>query len=143
MNNTNSEHNSRPMNGYLPQQNKIMFSPPPTLSSIPKATTPNVIPTSNYFGSSSHNPISNKKKPKSDPSVVLIHKNILFLAHNQTKFNTNTHYYPYTQPQRPLVSRPRLTTTLWEDEGTVCYQVDVNGICVARRQGNIYIMSYL
>ena len=64
MNNTNSEHNSRPMNGYLPQQNKIMFSPPPTLSSISKATTPNVIPTSNYFGSSSHNPISNKKKTK-------------------------------------------------------------------------------
>ncbi|EIE77742.1 hypothetical protein G6F55_007903 [Rhizopus delemar] len=91
-----------------------MFSPPPTLSSIPKATTPNVIPTSNYFGSSSHNPIT----------------------HNQAKFNTNTHYYPYTQPQRPLVSRPRLTTTLWEDEGTVCYQVDVNGICVARRQDN-------
>lgn len=31
--------------------------------------------------------------------------------------------------------RPRITTSLWDDEGTVCYQVDVRGICVARRQG--------
>ncbi|KAI8368351.1 transcription regulator HTH, apses-type DNA-binding domain-containing protein [Choanephora cucurbitarum] len=32
--------------------------------------------------------------------------------------------------------RPRITTSLWDDEGTVCYQVDVRGICVARRQDN-------
>ncbi|ORX43182.1 hypothetical protein DM01DRAFT_1313125 [Hesseltinella vesiculosa] len=32
--------------------------------------------------------------------------------------------------------RPKITTSLWEDEGTVCYQVDANGICVARRQDN-------
>ncbi|KAI9225694.1 MAG: transcription regulator HTH, apses-type DNA-binding domain-containing protein, partial [Piptocephalis tieghemiana] len=32
--------------------------------------------------------------------------------------------------------RPRLTTTLWEDENTVCYQVDAKGVCVARRQDN-------
>jgi len=31
--------------------------------------------------------------------------------------------------------RPRITTSLWDDEETVCYQVDVRGICVARRQG--------
>lgn len=31
-------------------------------------------------------------------------------------------------------SRPKLTTTLWEDEATLCYQVDAKGICVARRQ---------
>ncbi|KAH8557028.1 transcription regulator HTH, apses-type DNA-binding domain-containing protein, partial [Umbelopsis sp. PMI_123] len=32
--------------------------------------------------------------------------------------------------------RPKLSTTIWEDEGTVCYQVDAKGICVARRQDN-------
>lgn len=32
-------------------------------------------------------------------------------------------------------SRPKLTTTLWEDENTICYQVDAKGICVARRAG--------
>lgn len=39
-------------------------------------------------------------------------------------------------------TRPRLTTTLWEDESTLCYQVDNRGICVARRQGK-YTILYL
>lgn len=33
------------------------------------------------------------------------------------------------------MQRPKLTTTVWEDEGTVCYQVDAKSVCVARRQG--------
>jgi hypothetical protein len=41
------------------------------------------------------------------------------------------------QSRHSLVARPKLTTTLWEDEGTICYQVDANGICVARRQGKV------
>ncbi|KAI8638078.1 transcription regulator HTH, apses-type DNA-binding domain-containing protein, partial [Parasitella parasitica] len=41
-----------------------------------------------------------------------------------------------SQSRHSLVARPKLTTTLWEDEGTICYQVDANGICVARRQDN-------
>ncbi|KAI8890643.1 apses-domain-containing protein, partial [Backusella circina FSU 941] len=32
--------------------------------------------------------------------------------------------------------RPRITTSLWDDEGTLCFQVDARGICVARRQDN-------
>lgn len=32
-------------------------------------------------------------------------------------------------------NRPKITTSLWEDECTICYQVDAHGICVARRQG--------
>ncbi|ORX87271.1 apses-domain-containing protein, partial [Basidiobolus meristosporus CBS 931.73] len=36
----------------------------------------------------------------------------------------------------PNQPRSKLTTTLWEDESTVCYQVDAKGICVARRQDN-------
>lgn len=39
--------------------------------------------------------------------------------------------YNYTKS----LTRPRLTTILWEDESTICYQVDCRGICVARRQG--------
>ncbi|CDH54118.1 apses transcription factor [Lichtheimia corymbifera JMRC:FSU:9682] len=35
-----------------------------------------------------------------------------------------------------LLARPKLTTTAWEDEGTLCYQVDAKGICVARRADN-------
>ncbi|VVT45738.1 uncharacterized protein SAPINGB_P000866 [Magnusiomyces paraingens] len=32
--------------------------------------------------------------------------------------------------------KPRVTTSLWEDEGTLCFQVEVKGICVARREDN-------
>ncbi|KAI9301682.1 transcription regulator HTH, apses-type DNA-binding domain-containing protein, partial [Cunninghamella echinulata] len=32
--------------------------------------------------------------------------------------------------------RPKITTSFWEDEGTVCFQVDARGICVARRKDN-------
>lgn len=35
----------------------------------------------------------------------------------------------------PVGVKPRVTATLWEDEGTLCFQVDVKGTCVARREG--------
>ncbi|KAG0647481.1 Cell pattern formation-associated STUA [Hyphodiscus hymeniophilus] len=37
---------------------------------------------------------------------------------------------------QPPGMRPRLTTSLSEEEGSLCFQVDVNGICVARREDN-------
>lgn len=41
-----------------------------------------------------------------------------------------------TLPHMPVpMQRPKLTTTVWEDEGTLCYQVDAKSVCVARRQG--------
>jgi hypothetical protein len=33
------------------------------------------------------------------------------------------------------IGKHRVTTTLWEDEGTLCFQVDAKGVCVARRHG--------
>jgi hypothetical protein len=57
--------------------------------------------------------------------------------------------YPYglpsnapSQARHTLVGRPKLTTTLWEDEGTICYQVDANGICVARRHGKAHTIFF-
>lgn len=47
------------------------------------------------------------------------------------------HSHLQYSPYPPRMHRPRLTATLWEDESTLCYQVDTRGICVARRQGNI------
>ncbi|KAI9301838.1 transcription regulator HTH, apses-type DNA-binding domain-containing protein [Cunninghamella echinulata] len=43
---------------------------------------------------------------------------------------------PPHHPHRSYYPRPKLTTTLWEDERTLCFQVDANGICVARREDN-------
>ncbi|ONH69767.1 Enhanced filamentous growth protein 1 [Cyberlindnera fabianii] len=48
-----------------------------------------------------------------------------------------------TQP--PLIDpnqvpqRPKLTTTFWEDENTVCYQVEARGISVSRREDTNFI----
>ncbi|PNS16103.1 hypothetical protein CAC42_4504 [Sphaceloma murrayae] len=36
----------------------------------------------------------------------------------------------------PNGAKPRVTATLWEDEGTLCFQVEAGGICVARREDN-------
>ncbi|ANB12284.1 Sok2p [Sugiyamaella lignohabitans] len=33
-------------------------------------------------------------------------------------------------------ARPRVTTTLWDDESTLCFQVEAKGVCVARREDN-------
>ncbi|KAI8997392.1 transcription regulator HTH, apses-type DNA-binding domain-containing protein [Pilobolus umbonatus] len=32
--------------------------------------------------------------------------------------------------------RAKISTSLWDDEDTLCYQIDVGGICVTRRQDN-------
>ncbi|RKU49634.1 hypothetical protein DL546_009660 [Coniochaeta pulveracea] len=36
----------------------------------------------------------------------------------------------------PPNMKPRVTATLWEDEGSLCFQVEARGICVARREDN-------
>lgn len=41
-----------------------------------------------------------------------------------------------TGQKPPLNIKPKITTTLWEDEGTLCFQVEARGICVARREDN-------
>ncbi|OBA22689.1 apses-domain-containing protein, partial [Metschnikowia bicuspidata var. bicuspidata NRRL YB-4993] len=37
---------------------------------------------------------------------------------------------------QPAGIRPRVTTTMWEDEKTLCYQVDANNVSVVRRADN-------
>jgi protein SOK2 len=40
---------------------------------------------------------------------------------------------------QPPGMKPRVTATLWEDEGSLCFQVEARGICVARREDNAMI----
>lgn len=49
---------------------------------------------------------------------------------------------PFPQPIQDLTGqmappgmKPRVTATLWEDEGSMCFQVEAKGVCVARRDG--------
>lgn len=41
----------------------------------------------------------------------------------------------------PPDTRPKVSATLWEDEGTLCYQIEAGGICVARRDGNYTLLN--
>lgn len=41
----------------------------------------------------------------------------------------------------PPGTKPRVTATLWEDEGSLCFQVEAKGVCVARREGMILTRS--
>lgn len=43
--------------------------------------------------------------------------------------------YDTTGQIAPPGAKPRVTATLWEDEGSLCYQVESKGVCVARREG--------
>ncbi|KAK4498543.1 hypothetical protein PRZ48_011201 [Zasmidium cellare] len=46
------------------------------------------------------------------------------------------HSYDTTGQIAPHGMKPRVTATLWEDEGSLCFQVEANGVCVARREDN-------
>jgi protein SOK2 len=46
------------------------------------------------------------------------------------------HQMDTTGQLAPPGVKPRVTATLWEDEGTLCFQVEAKGVCVARREDN-------
>ncbi|KAG7884523.1 hypothetical protein KL938_001650 [Ogataea parapolymorpha] len=56
--------------------------------------------------------------------------------------NSSVNYPPVSpsvgQIQPPGI-RPKITTTMWEDEKTLCYQVEANGVSVVRRADNSMI----
>ena len=49
-------------------------------------------------------------------------------SYSQNSFDT-------TGQVAPPGVKPRVTATLWEDEGSLCFQVEAKGVCVARREG--------
>ncbi|QIW98758.1 hypothetical protein AMS68_004276 [Peltaster fructicola] len=46
------------------------------------------------------------------------------------------HQFDTTGQIAPAGMKPRVTATLWEDEGSLCFQVEAQGVCVARREDN-------
>jgi hypothetical protein len=62
--------------------------------------------------------------------------------------SSSIQHFQYPQAQQifdttgqlaPPGVKPRVTTTLWEDEGSLCFQVEAKGVCVARREDNHFI----
>lgn len=50
--------------------------------------------------------------------------------------DANLHSNSTVGQYQPPGIRPRVTTTMWEDEKTLCYQVDANNVSVVRRADN-------
>ncbi|KAI5776641.1 hypothetical protein EDC01DRAFT_451091 [Geopyxis carbonaria] len=48
----------------------------------------------------------------------------------------NTQPFDTTGQMAPAGMKPRVAATLWEDEGSLCFQVEARGVCVARREDN-------
>ncbi|KAI2787822.1 Cell pattern formation-associated protein stuA [Penicillium oxalicum] len=55
---------------------------------------------------------------------------------NTTGSPMQGYVYDPTGQVAPPGAKPRVTATLWEDEGSLCYQVEAKGVCVARREDN-------
>ena len=53
------------------------------------------------------------------------------------------HTFDHTGQIAPPGMKPRVTATLWEDEGSLCFQVEAKGVCVARREGTWKSPSWL
>ncbi|KAG1140762.1 hypothetical protein G6F37_009331 [Rhizopus arrhizus] len=74
------------------------------------------------------------------PSHPYHHRHHYHHHHTQASLNSpNYNYYGNTNSVVMASSsptRPKVSTNIWEDEGTLCFQVDAKGICVARRQDN-------
>ncbi|KAK9759548.1 hypothetical protein K7432_017348, partial [Basidiobolus ranarum] len=145
------------VSGGQPNTSSQMTNNHPYGSSIPY-TTPSHI--SSY---STNNGVSNSGFPHAFPMTLPI-QDSLYNANNiqspqmysQYSGTSSAKWPPTSNPwASPMVAqgmgeswsnlsgmpslnrqRPKLTTTLWEDENTVCFQVDAKGICVARRQDN-------
>jgi hypothetical protein len=97
--------------------------------------------TNMYRPSHNHNDSSEAYWPTSPPPHHHHHHHSI---HPYPSIQTPPPPYNYYGPSSNAMpsSRPKITTNLWEDEGTVCFQVDAKGICVARREG-IFIYTYI
>lgn len=61
---------------------------------------------------------------------------------NNNNNNNNSNQYqsqPFdtTGQVQPHGLVPKCSVTLWEDEATLCYQIEIDGICVAMRDGEL------
>jgi hypothetical protein len=63
-------------------------------------------------------------------------------SHQQQQPPQHSQTFDTTGQVAPDGMKPRVTATLWEDEGSLCFQVEAKGICVARREGMIQVPDF-
>ncbi|KAL9053278.1 MAG: hypothetical protein Q9162_004886 [Coniocarpon cinnabarinum] len=123
-------HSSGPAYGHYGQQPVL----PPAMNTYthgyyayPQALSSAPPPTSHYAPPPMHSGMLPPTMPSSAPP-------------NSAPPSYGPGHQPDTTGQvAPPNAKPKLTGTVWEDEGTVCFQVEVRGICVARREDNCFI----
>ncbi|VEU21562.1 DEKNAAC102619 [Brettanomyces naardenensis] len=57
-------------------------------------------------------------------------------THRKNHNNSDPPLSPSVGQIQPRGIRPKITTIMWEDEKTLCYQVEANGVSVVRRADN-------
>ncbi|EJS42437.1 sok2p [Saccharomyces arboricola H-6] len=120
-----------PQVGLVPQQQQQQGSPLYDGSSVTPPVKP--IPDQETYSTANrpgnpeqqYDPMS--KAMNSFQTTSIRHPIPLMAATNATGPNSNS---------SSAIIRPRVTTTMWEDEKTLCYQVEANGISVVRRADN-------
>ncbi|KAI8143603.1 transcription regulator HTH, apses-type DNA-binding domain-containing protein [Fennellomyces sp. T-0311] len=141
--NNNSNSNNSNNNNSGSSSNNNYFAPPPSTPVPPPASTGSATTPAGSGGGA-------YTSQNGDSRQHLYHPYAANRRHSASSLgygNSPGSNYPYgpaglpsfavhPSPRPPIIPRPKLTTTLWEDEGTICYQVDANGICVARRHDN-------
>lgn len=138
--------------GYHPQQAPIGHMPPhssPGLPQQPGAYLPQpnaYMPPGNHY-TAQPSPYDGYPPPHQSPYGMPHYPHSHPPSPYGQQFSPEFHHDPYTYPgyrsyitdpsgqSGPPGMKPRVTTTLWEDEGTLCFQVEAKGICVARREG--------
>lgn len=121
-------HTSAPSYGSYHQQPPML---PPSYSSYPPPA-----PSYHYYGPPATTAAHHQPYPQSH-AMALPTMSTTHPPHPQASYQSHT---PDTTGQvAPPNHKPKLTGTVWEDEGTVCFQVEVRGICVARREDNCFI----
>lgn len=123
------------------QQSSCQQSPRPTPTASPASTSSYPYSTGNVTLPASH---SDASYPSSSTQQLPSHLSSVAQSTDENTIDANEivsqnpglTLSSLTLENPPEGITPKITTTLWEDEGTLCFQVEVKGICVARREDN-------
>ncbi|EFW15684.1 hypothetical protein D8B26_002234 [Coccidioides posadasii str. Silveira] len=128
---------------HYPYQQPPLLQPGPTAYAPTTSAYPYGYSNPVTSPQSSSQPVTNSLAPHA-PAQILPLPAMTTTPNPHGYAGSNTHTPPYNVPHTfdttgqvaPPGMKPRVTATLWEDEGTLCFQVEAKGVCVARREDN-------
>ncbi|KAJ5621240.1 hypothetical protein N7528_006023 [Penicillium herquei] len=130
---------SYPQYGYPNGVTSPPTGHPPPASSIAGGLPPQILPLpgGELFLVSESKKKTLKYEENGIANNVIVNNHSVTAGYgNSTGSPLQGYIYDSTGQIAPPGAKPRVTATLWEDEGSLCYQVEAKGICVARREDN-------